>query len=117
MLAVKYSSVALRLVFEGRVVAWRERSGMALVSKVACMAVGEEVERTLVSSERFLIWYRERPAPWGAKVGSSGSVTGFRWRVVTPGSKIKSRCDCGMPWPSSMTVMVLYLRPLRVEAT
>jgi hypothetical protein len=33
--AVKCSSVALRLVFEGRVVAWRERSGMAVVSKVA----------------------------------------------------------------------------------
>ena len=69
MLAEKCSSVALRLVFEGRVVAWRERSRMALVSKVACIAVGEEAERTLVSRESFLIWYRERPAPWGAKVG------------------------------------------------
>ena len=113
--AVKRCRVARRLLFEGRVVDWRVRSGIVLVSKVACIEVGEDVERTLVSTEWVLIWYRERPAPWVE--GSPGSVTGFRWRVVTPGSRIKSLCDFGMPWPSSMTVRVLKRRSLRIEAT
>jgi hypothetical protein len=104
-IAVKRSRVERRLLFEGRVVDWRVRSGRTLVSKVACIEVGEEVERTLVFRERPLIWYRERPAPW--TTGSPGSVTGFRWRVVTPGWRIKSLCDFGMPCPSSMTVRVL----------
>jgi hypothetical protein len=58
------------LLLEGRVVDWRARSGRRSVSKVACMEVGEDAERTLVCRERFWIWYRERPAPWVA--GSSG---------------------------------------------
>ena len=70
VLSVKCSSVALRLLFEGRVVDWRVRSGMVLVSKMARIEVGEDVERTLVSKEKLFIWYRERPAPW---VGSEGS--------------------------------------------
>lgn len=105
VVAVKRWRVARRLLCEGRVVDWRARSGRTLVSKVACMEVGEDVERTLVSREWPLIWYRERPAPW--TTGSPGSVTGFRCRVVTPGCRIKSLCDFGMPWPSSMTVSVL----------
>ncbi len=76
------------MLFEGRVDDWRARSGRILVSKAACMEVGEDAERTLVCRELFLIWYRERPAPWVA--GSSGVVTGSRWRVVTPGCRIKS---------------------------
>ena len=83
VVAVKRSRVARRLLFEGRVVDWRVRSGRILVSKVACIEVGEDVEMTLVSREWPLIWYRERPAPW--TTGSSGCVTGFRWREVTPG--------------------------------
>src|SRR5215217_2757902 len=104
---VKSWRVARRLLLEGRVVDWRARSGMVLVSKIACIEVGEDVERTMVLRDRLLIWYRERPAPWVGTEGSPGSVTGSRWRVVTPGSRIKSLCDPGMPWPSSRTVRVL----------
>ena len=54
--AVKRSRVARRLLFEGRVVDWRVRSGRIVVSKVACIEVGEDVERTLVTREWPLIW-------------------------------------------------------------
>ena len=48
VVAVKRSRVARRLLFEGRVDDWRVRSGRVLVSNVACIEVGEDVERTLV---------------------------------------------------------------------
>ena len=54
-IAVKRSRVERRLLFEGRVVDWRVRSGRILVSKVACIEVGEDVESTLVSREWTLI--------------------------------------------------------------
>ena len=46
------------VAFRGRVDDWRVRSGRVLVSNVACIEVGEDVERTLVCMEWFLIWYR-----------------------------------------------------------
>lgn len=53
--SAKLWRVALRLVFEGRVVDWRVRSGRVLVSKVVCMDVGFEAERTLVSRDLVLM--------------------------------------------------------------
>ena len=56
VVAVKRLRVERRLLFEGRVVDWRARSGRILVSKVACIEVGEDVESTLVCREWTLIW-------------------------------------------------------------
>ena len=53
--AVKRSRVARRLLFEGLVADWRVRSGRISVSKVAFMEVGEDVDRTVVCREWFLI--------------------------------------------------------------
>ena len=56
VVSVKRSRVERRLLLEWRVVDWRERSGIALVSKMACIEVGEDARRTRVATERFLIW-------------------------------------------------------------
>ena len=53
---VNFRRVALRLVLEGRVVDWRARSGRVEVSKVVCMDVGFEAERTLVARDLVLMW-------------------------------------------------------------
>ena len=53
---VKCSRVALRFVLEVRVVDWRVRSGRVMVSKVACMEVGADAERTLVFRDLALMW-------------------------------------------------------------
>ena len=53
---VNFRRVALRLVLEGRVVDWRARSGRVEVSKVVCMDVGFEAERTLVARDLVLRW-------------------------------------------------------------
>jgi hypothetical protein len=53
--AAKAWRVALRFVLEGRVADWRVRSGRACVSKMACMDVGFEAERTLVLRDLVLI--------------------------------------------------------------
>ena len=87
---------------ECRELDWRLRSGRNSVSKTTRSEVGEEAEQTSAETAAFLMWCKERPPPWAAP--AAPSRTGRRWRVVTPGSKIRRLWVSGMPQPSSITV-------------
>ena len=74
--SAKLWRVARRLVLEGRVADWRARSGRVLVSKVACMAVGFEAERTLGGEGSGPYLVEGEAGAVGVASGSSGSVDG-----------------------------------------